>query len=64
MAGGDQRLTMPAGPLYTHDRLAAGDLPMRVREVWPLERAAEAHRAVERGERGRAVPRVAPAEPS
>jgi hypothetical protein len=42
MAGGDQRLTLPAGPLYTHDRQAAGDLPMRAREVWPLERAAEA----------------------
>jgi NADPH:quinone reductase-like Zn-dependent oxidoreductase len=89
MAGSDQRLTLPAGPLYTHDRdilgfvislastadlaeaaavlndrLAAGDLPVRVREVWPLERAAEAHRAVERGERGRTVLRVAPAEPS
>jgi NADPH:quinone reductase-like Zn-dependent oxidoreductase len=89
MAGADQRLTLPAGPLYTHDRdilgfvislastadlaeaaavlndrLAAGDLPVRVREVWPLERAAEAHRAVERGERGRTVLRVAPAEPS
>jgi NADPH:quinone reductase-like Zn-dependent oxidoreductase len=89
MAGGDQRLTLPAGPLYTHgrsilgfvislattadlaeaaavlnDRLAAGDLPARVRVVWPLERAAESHRAVERGERGRTVLRVAPAEPS
>jgi NADPH:quinone reductase-like Zn-dependent oxidoreductase len=89
MAGADQRLTLPAGPPYTHDRgilgfvislastadlaeaaavlndrLAAGDLPVRVRVVWPLERAAEAHRAVERGERGRTVLRVAPAEPS
>jgi NADPH:quinone reductase-like Zn-dependent oxidoreductase len=89
MAGADQRLTLPAGPLYTHDRgilgfvislasttdlaeaaavlndrLAAGDLPVRVRVVWPLERAAEAHRAVERGERGRTVLRVAPAEPA
>jgi NADPH:quinone reductase-like Zn-dependent oxidoreductase len=48
MAGADQRLT----------------LPMRVCAVWPLERAAEAHRAVERGERGRTVLRVAPAEPA
>jgi hypothetical protein len=31
----------------------------RVGEVWPLERAAEAHRAVERGQRGRIVLRVA-----
>jgi NADPH:quinone reductase-like Zn-dependent oxidoreductase len=88
IAGGNQRLTLPVGPLYTHDRrilgfvislagtaelaeaaavlndrLAAGDLPARVRAVWPLERAAEAHQAVERGERGRTVLRVAPAEP-
>jgi NADPH:quinone reductase-like Zn-dependent oxidoreductase len=42
-----------------NDRLAAGDLPARVRAVWPLERAAEAHRAVERGQRGRTVLRVA-----
>jgi NADPH:quinone reductase-like Zn-dependent oxidoreductase len=42
-------------------RLAAGQLPVRVRHVWPLERAAEAHRAVERGLRGRIVLRVAPA---
>jgi NADPH:quinone reductase-like Zn-dependent oxidoreductase len=88
MAGGTQRLTLPVGPLYTHDRrilgfaisragtaelaeaaavlndrLAAGDLPARVRAVWPLERTAEAHQAVERGERGRTVLRVAPAEP-
>jgi NADPH:quinone reductase-like Zn-dependent oxidoreductase len=86
LAGGGQRLTLPAGPLYTHDRrilgfvisragtgelgeaaavlngrFAAGDLPVRVRDVWPLERAAEAHRAVERGVRGRIVLRVAPA---
>jgi NADPH:quinone reductase-like Zn-dependent oxidoreductase len=84
MAGGTQRLILPVGPLYTHDRrilgfvislastaelaeaaavlndrLAAGDLPARVRAVWPLERAAEAHRAVEHGERGRTVLRVA-----
>jgi NADPH:quinone reductase-like Zn-dependent oxidoreductase len=83
LAGGGQRLTLPVGPLYTHDRrilgfaisrastadlaeaaaalnhrLAAGDLPVRVRDVWPLERAAEAHRAVERGVRGRIVLRV------
>ena len=87
IAGGSQRLTLPVGPLYRHDRrilgfaisragvpelaeaagvlndrLAAGALPARVRVVWPLERAAEAHRAVERGERGRTVLRVAPAE--
>jgi len=87
IAGGGQRLTLPVGPLYRHDRrilgfaisragvpelaeaaavlndrLAAGALPARVRVVWPLERAAEAHRAVERGERGRTVLRVAPAE--
>jgi NADPH:quinone reductase-like Zn-dependent oxidoreductase len=84
VAGGGQRLTLPVGPLYTHDRsilgfvislastaelaeaaavlndrLAAGDLPARVRAVWPLERAAEAHQGVERGERGRTVLRVA-----
>jgi NADPH:quinone reductase-like Zn-dependent oxidoreductase len=88
MAGGGQRLTLPAGPLYTHDRrilgfvisragagelaeaaavlngrLGAGDLPVRVRAEWPLERAAEAHQAVERGLRGRTVLRVADPEP-
>jgi hypothetical protein len=42
---------------------AAGDLPVRVRVVWPLERAVEAHQAVERDERDRTVLRVAPAEP-
>jgi NADPH:quinone reductase-like Zn-dependent oxidoreductase len=88
MAGGGQRLTLPVGPLYTHDRrivgfvisragvgelaeaaavlnrrLGAGDLPVRVRAVWPLERAAEAHQAVERGLRGRTVLRVAPDGP-
>jgi NADPH:quinone reductase-like Zn-dependent oxidoreductase len=89
LAGGGQRLTLPVGPLYTHDRrilgfvisraatgelaeaaavlnrrLAAGELPVRVGDVWPLERAAEAHQAVERGRRsrrGRIVLRVAPA---
>ncbi|HEV3497759.1 MAG TPA: hypothetical protein VHA34_15550, partial [Actinomycetes bacterium] len=40
-------------------RLAAGDLPVRVRQVWPLERTAEAQRAVEHGVRGRIVLRVA-----
>jgi NADPH:quinone reductase-like Zn-dependent oxidoreductase len=85
IAGRTRRLTLPAGPLYTHDRrilgmaisragveelaeaaavlndrLAAGTLPVRVRDVWPLERAAEAHRAVEGGVRGRIVLRVAP----
>ena len=85
LAGGGQRLTLPVGPLYTHDRrivgfvisratvdelaraaavlnqrLAAGALPVRVHDVWPLERAAEAHQAVERGVRGRLVLRVAP----
>ena len=84
LAGSAQRLTLPAGPLYTHDRrilgfaisraatdelaeaaavlndrLAAGALPVRVRVVWPLERAAEAHQAVEGGLRGRTVLRVA-----
>ena len=84
LAGGGQRLTLPVGPLYTHDRrilgfvisrastgdlaeaaavlnrrLAAGELPVRVRDVWPLDRAAEAHQAVERGLRGRIVLRVA-----
>jgi NADPH:quinone reductase-like Zn-dependent oxidoreductase len=88
MAGVTQRLTLPAGALYTHDRrivgfvisragtgelaeaaavlngrLAAGDLPMRVRAVWPLERTVEAHQAVERGLRGRTVLRVADLEP-
>jgi NADPH:quinone reductase-like Zn-dependent oxidoreductase len=88
IAGRERRLTLPAGPLYTHDRrvigmaisragveelaeaagvlnhrLAAGALPARVRDVWPLERAAEAHLAVERGVRGRIVlrPTQAPA---
>jgi NADPH:quinone reductase-like Zn-dependent oxidoreductase len=84
LAGPGQRLTLPAGPLYTNDRrilgfaisradtgdlaeaasainsqLAAGTLPTRVRDVWPLERAAEAHQAVEHGVRGRIVLRVA-----
>jgi NADPH:quinone reductase-like Zn-dependent oxidoreductase len=88
MAGVTQRLTLPAGALYTHDRrivgfvisragtgelaeaaavlngrLAAGDLPVRVRAVWPLERTIEAHQAVERGLRGRTVLRVADLEP-
>jgi NADPH:quinone reductase-like Zn-dependent oxidoreductase len=88
MAGVTQRLTLPAGALYTHDRrivgfvisragtgelaeaaavlngrLAAGDLPVRVRAVWPLERTAEAHQAVEQGLRGRTVLRVADLEP-
>ena len=83
LAGGGQRLTLPVGPLYTHDRrilgfvislagtgelaeaaavlnrrLAAGELPVRVHDIWPLERAAEAHQAVERGLRGRLVLRV------
>lgn len=83
LAGGGQRLTLPVGPLYTHDRrilgfvisragtselaeaaavlnrrLAAGDLPVRVRGLWPLGRAAEAHRVVEGGLRGRVVLRV------
>ena len=44
-------------------RLAAGDLPVRVRAVWPLERTVEAHQAVERGLRGRTVLRVADLEP-
>ena len=39
--------------------LAAGALPVRVHGVWPLERAGEAHRAVEGGVRGRIVLRVA-----
>jgi hypothetical protein len=34
---------------------------VRVHDIWPLERAAEAHQAVERGLRGRLVLRVAPA---
>jgi hypothetical protein len=34
---------------------------VRVGDVWPLERAAEAHQAVEHGLRGRIVLRVAPA---
>jgi NADPH:quinone reductase-like Zn-dependent oxidoreductase len=86
LAGGGQRLTLPVGPLYTHDRripgfvisragtgelaeaaavlnhrLTAQDLPGRVRDIWSLERTSEAHRAVERGLRGRIVLRVAPA---
>ena len=39
--------------------LAAGALPVRDHGVWPLERAGEAHRAVEGGVRGRIVLRVA-----
>jgi NADPH:quinone reductase-like Zn-dependent oxidoreductase len=87
LAGYAQRLTLPAGPLYTHDRrilgfaisraavgdlaeaastlngqLAAGTLPTRVRDVWPLVRAPEAHRAVERRVRGRIVLRAGPAD--
>ena len=89
LAGGGQRLTLPVGPLYTHDRrilgfvisqastgelakaaavlnrrLADGALPVRVRDVWPLGRAAEAHQAVERGLRGRMVLRVAQQPPA
>ena len=88
LAGGGQRLTLPVGPLYTHDRrilgfvisrastgdlaeaaavlnrrLAADGLPVRVRDRWPLDRAAEAHQAVERGLRGRLVLRVAQQPP-
>jgi NADPH:quinone reductase-like Zn-dependent oxidoreductase len=84
LAGSGQRLTLPVGPLYTHDRRIVGfaisrastgdlaaaaavlnrrfagpGLPVRVHDIWPLERAAEAHRAVERGLRGRIVLRVA-----
>jgi hypothetical protein len=69
LAGGGQRLTLPVGPLYTHDRrilgfvisradtgelaeaaavlnrrLAAEELPVRVHDIWPLDRAAEATR--------------------
>jgi NADPH:quinone reductase-like Zn-dependent oxidoreductase len=87
LAGPAQRLTLPAGSLYTHDRsilgfaisraavgdlaeaastlnsqLATGTLPVRVRDLWPLDRAAEAHQAVERGVRGRIVLRVGPAD--
>jgi NADPH:quinone reductase-like Zn-dependent oxidoreductase len=88
LAGRGRRFTLPAGPLYTHDRrilgfaisnasagelagaaaalnrlLAAGALPVRVHGVWPLERAGEAHRAVEGGVRGRIVLRVADPRP-
>ena len=38
--------------------LAAGSLRARVKRVLPLERAAEAHRLVESGLRGRVVVRV------
>jgi NADPH:quinone reductase-like Zn-dependent oxidoreductase len=38
------------------------DLPDRVRDLLPLDRAAEAHQAVERGVRGRIVLRVGPAD--
>jgi NADPH:quinone reductase-like Zn-dependent oxidoreductase len=86
LAGSAQRLTLPAGSLYTNDRsvlgfaisraaagdlaeaastlnsqLVVGTLPARVRDVWPLDRAAEAHQAVERRVRGRIVLRVGPA---
>jgi NADPH:quinone reductase-like Zn-dependent oxidoreductase len=87
LAGSGQRLTLPAGSLYTNDRsvlgfaisraavgdlagaaatintqLTAGALPARVHDVWPLDRAAEAHQAVERRVRGRIVLRVGPAD--
>jgi NADPH:quinone reductase-like Zn-dependent oxidoreductase len=87
IAGYAQRLTLPAGSLYTNDRsilgfaisraavgdlaeaastintqLAAGTLPARVHDIWPLDRAAEAHQAVERRVRGRIVLRVGPAD--
>jgi NADPH:quinone reductase-like Zn-dependent oxidoreductase len=39
--------------------LAAAALPVRVHGVWPLERVADAHRAVASGVRGRIVLRVA-----
>jgi NADPH:quinone reductase-like Zn-dependent oxidoreductase len=41
-----------------NSQLAAGTLPTRVRDLWPLDRAAEAHQAVERRARGRIVLRV------
>ncbi len=41
-------------------RLVAEELPVRVHDIWPLDRAAEAHQAIERGLRGRLVLRVAP----
>jgi NADPH:quinone reductase-like Zn-dependent oxidoreductase len=87
LAGYAQRLTLPAGSMYTNDRsilgfaisraavgdlaeaasflntqLAPGTLPARVRDVWPLDRAAEAHQAVERRVRGRIVLRAGPAD--
>jgi NADPH:quinone reductase-like Zn-dependent oxidoreductase len=43
-------------------QLAAGTLPARVRDIWPLDRAAEAHQAVERGVRGRIVLRAGPTD--
>jgi NADPH:quinone reductase-like Zn-dependent oxidoreductase len=43
-------------------QLAAGTLPARVRDIWPLDRAAEAHQAVERGARGRIVLRAGPTD--
>jgi NADPH:quinone reductase-like Zn-dependent oxidoreductase len=44
--------------------LAAGAPPVRTHGVWPLERVADAHRAVAAGVRGRIVLRVAdPAPP-
>ena len=88
LAGGGRRLTLPAGPLYTHDRrilgfaisnaptadlagaaaalnrlLDRGAWPVRVHGVWPLERVADAHRAVAAGVRGRIVLRVADPPP-
>ena len=39
--------------------LDRGALPVRVHGVWPLERVADAHRAVAAGVRGRIVLRVA-----
>jgi NADPH:quinone reductase-like Zn-dependent oxidoreductase len=39
--------------------LAAGALPVRVHGVWPLDRVADAQRAVAAGVRGRIVLRVA-----
>ena len=49
---------LAAAAALVNQRLAAGGLQVRVARVLPLERAADAHRLVERGTRGRVVLRL------
>ena len=50
---------LAAAATVLNQQLANDALPVRVKDVWPLQRAAEAHQAIERGVRGRIVLRVA-----